>query len=274
MKRISLEDFCEDIVGKAQRGLGLSDQELAERTGVATTAIRAIKNGDYGDEEAIRSLALELQLGPDQLVACARGEWYPNAQLPDGVYMENTPYHDMFVNAFVVSSNEPGGEAAVFDTGANANGLIDLVRSKDLNVTLILLTHGHGDHILDLAKLRREFPGAGVFAGEGEGIKDAAPFAPGREFEFAGLNVETRLTWGHAPAGITYVVRGLSVPVAIVGDAVFAGSMGGGMVSYPDALRTNREEILTLSDDTVICPGHGPVTTVGEEKKHNPFFAV
>jgi glyoxylase-like metal-dependent hydrolase (beta-lactamase superfamily II) len=48
--------------------------------------------------------------------------------------------------------------------------------------------------------------------------------------------------------------------------------MGGGMVSYEDALRTNREKIMTLPDDTVLCPGHGPLTTVGEEKKHNPFF--
>jgi glyoxylase-like metal-dependent hydrolase (beta-lactamase superfamily II) len=67
-------------------------------------------------------------------------------------------------------------------------------------------------------------------------------------------------------------VRGLARPVAIVGDAIFAGSMGGGGISYADALRTNREEILSLSDDTIVCPGHGPMTTVGEEKRNNPFF--
>jgi hydroxyacylglutathione hydrolase len=48
--------------------------------------------------------------------------------------------------------------------------------------------------------------------------------------------------------------------------------MGGGSVSYTDALRNNREKILTLPDDTILCPGHGPLTTVGEEKIHNPFF--
>ena len=68
--------------------------------------------------------------------------------------------------------------------------------------------------------------------------------------------------WGH----------GLGQPVAIVGDALFAQSMGGGMISYQDALATNRAEIFTLSDETVVCPGHGPMTTVGEEKAHNPFF--
>jgi glyoxylase-like metal-dependent hydrolase (beta-lactamase superfamily II) len=61
-------------------------------------------------------------------------------------------------------------------------------------------------------------------------------------------------------------------PVAIVGDAIFAGSMGGGMVSYEDALRTNRDKIMTLPDKTILCPGHGPITSVGEEKKYNPFF--
>ena len=71
---------------------------------------------------------------------------------------------------------------------------------------------------------------------------------------------------------MTYVVRGLPRTLAIVGDAIFAGSMGGGGVSYKDALQTNRENILTLPDETVICPGHGPLTTVGEQKRVNPFF--
>ena len=50
--------------------------------------------------------------------------------------------------------------------------------------------------------------------------------------------------------------------------------MGGGGVSYPDAVKNNREKILTLPNDTIVCPGHGPMTTVGEEKEHNPFFAA
>ena len=60
--------------------------------------------------------------------------------------------------------------------------------------------------------------------------------------------------------------------MAIVGDALFAQSMGGGMVSYRDALETNRKALFTLPDDTVVCPGHGPMTSIGEEKRVNPFF--
>ena len=59
-----------------------------------------------------------------------------------------------------------------------------------------------------------------------------------------------------------------------MGDAVFAGSMGGGTVYYADALRTNREEIMSLADATILAPGHGPLTTVGEQKVSNPFLAL
>jgi glyoxylase-like metal-dependent hydrolase (beta-lactamase superfamily II) len=59
----------------------------------------------------------------------------------------------------------------------------------------------------------------------------------------------------------------------VVGDALFAASMGGGMISYADALRTNKEQLFTLPKETLICPGHGPLTSIGWELGHNPFFA-
>ena len=91
-------------------------------------------------------------------------------------------------------------------------------------------------------------------------------------FRAGALKIETRQTSGHSAGGITYVISGLPRPVAVVGDAIFAGSMGGGAVSYTDALRNNRNKIFTLPNEAVLCPGHGPLTTVGEEKLHNPFF--
>ena len=77
-------------------------------------------------------------------------------------------------------------------------------------------------------------------------------------------------THGHSIGGLTYVIDGLEKPVAVVGD-IFAGSMGGGMVSYEDALNTNREKIMTLLEDTILCPGHGPLTTIAEEKRTTRF---
>ena len=72
---------------------------------------------------------------------------------------------------------------------------------------------------------------------------------------------------------MTFFIRGLDQPVAIVGDSLFAGSMGSGNVSYEDAIRNNLEKIMVLPNDTILCPGHGPLTTVMDEKRHNAFFA-
>ena len=142
-----------------------------------------------------------------------------------------------------------------------------------LDVQLILLTHAHPDHVADLPALREE-TGADVFTPAREPVPGAEPIDEGKKFRLGNLQIDTRLTWGHSPGGMTYVVTGLARPIAIVGDSLFAGSMGGGNVSYRDALQNNLEKILTLPDETIICPGHGPMTTVAEEKQHNPFFAA
>jgi glyoxylase-like metal-dependent hydrolase (beta-lactamase superfamily II) len=150
--------------------------------------------------------------------------------------------------------------------------MLQTARKNKVTVKLVLLTHAHPDHIADLARLRNETD-APVFTPEDEPAPGATPFEEGKYWQVGNLHVDTRKTWGHSPGGMTYVVNGLSRKLAIVGDAIFAGSMGGGNVSYRDALQTNIDKILTLPDETVICPGHGPLTTVGEEKQHNPFFA-
>jgi glyoxylase-like metal-dependent hydrolase (beta-lactamase superfamily II) len=176
----------------------------------------------------------------------------------------------MAVNAYLVW--DPASHAAAaFDTGGDSSEMVGFAHRNKLNVELILLTHAHPDHVADLPGLREQ-TGADVFGPEREPVPGAEPIKEGKRFRIGKLQIDTRLTWGHSQGGITYVVTGLSRPIAIVGDSLFAGSMGGGNVSYQDALRNNLEKILTLSDDTIICPGHGPLTTVGEEKKHNPFF--
>jgi glyoxylase-like metal-dependent hydrolase (beta-lactamase superfamily II) len=89
------------------------------------------------------------------------------------------------------------------------------------------------------------------------------------------LRVTNFQTTGHAADGVTYVIDGWpggAAKVAIVGDAIFAGSMGKGKLSAEEAKRTAKEAILALPDDTLICAGHGPLTTVGQENQHNPFF--
>jgi glyoxylase-like metal-dependent hydrolase (beta-lactamase superfamily II) len=114
--------------------------------------------------------------------------------------------------------------------------------------------------------------GAPAYVSAAEALEGAEPIEAGRVFEVGKLRIEARKTTGHSRGGLSYYVTGLASPLVVVGDALFAGSMGGGMVSWADALANNRREIFTLPDETIICPGHGPLTTVGLEKAHNPCY--
>ncbi|MEP6777415.1 MAG: MBL fold metallo-hydrolase [Chthoniobacterales bacterium] len=269
---IPLEDNYDDIIGKAQRGLRISDSQLAEMSGLTAGQIRMLREGEI-DEEAILRIAPALSLDARALLASARQEWKPvDLQGLDGLSQFVTPYEDITVNAYLVW-DRASREAVAFDTGADCVEMLACLESEQLTVKLILLTHEHTDHIADLRRLR-ERTRAPVFISERETAEGAQPIAEGKKFVVGKLQIEARLTSGHSVGGMTYVVDGLARPVAIVGDSLFAGSMGGGMISYEDAFRNNLEKILTLPDDTVLCPGHGPLTTVGEEKRHNPFFAA
>jgi glyoxylase-like metal-dependent hydrolase (beta-lactamase superfamily II) len=176
----------------------------------------------------------------------------------------------MTVNAYLVFDPKTR-QVAAFDTGADADPMLQFIRDKQLHLELILLTHTHTDHVFDLDRLKKS-ASADAFVSEREPLTGSTPFPDGKTFTLGALTIETRRTSGHARGGTTFVVTGLAQRLAVVGDALFAGSMGGGMVDYEEALRTNRAGIFTSPDDTIVCPGHGPLTTVGEEKAHNPFF--
>jgi glyoxylase-like metal-dependent hydrolase (beta-lactamase superfamily II) len=269
MAKVPLEDNFTDIIGKAQRGFKLSDDQLAARAGISVNELGRIQSGK-AEEEIIRKVARVLNLGPTALVESARKSWYPQEREVLGLAQFNTVYHDMTVNAYLVW-DPATKEAIIFDTGADCTPTLQTVKLNNLTVKLILLTHTHIDHITDLSRLRAA-TGASSYVSQLEPTEGADTFSEGRTFQVGKLEIGTRQTSGHSVGGITYVVSGLARPVAVVGDAIFAGSMGGGGVSYTDALGNNREKILTLPNETVLCPGHGPLTTVGEEKLHNPFF--
>lgn len=267
---IPLEDGFLDVLGKAQRGAKLSEDDLLKQAGVSRAEFAALTSGQP-DDKVLQKLARVLNLRADALIALARGAWYPRIERPERQLRQfNTTYQDMTVNAYLVWDKD-SGEAVVFDTGSDSTVLTEFAGNDGLKIVLILLTHTHPDHIHDLARLK-EATKAPVYVSELEPTGGAEPFRAGKTFGAGCLKIETRLTSGHSKGGITYVVSGLNHPVAVVGDSLFAGSMGGGAVSYQDALRNNREKILTLPDETIVCPGHGPLTTVGLEKKHNPFF--
>jgi glyoxylase-like metal-dependent hydrolase (beta-lactamase superfamily II) len=267
---IPLEDNFSDVIGKAQRGLRLSDTELAEKARVSSQKIKKLREGEF-DELALLRVAGVLDLATRALCELAAGEWRPEKKELDGLAQFTTRYHDVTVNSYL-AWDKGLGAALAFDTGADCRDMLAFAKKQNLSIKMILLTHAHADHVVELPRLREE-TGATIYASSREPIPGAELIDEGKHFRLGKLDIETRLTWGHSRGGLTYVVNGLARPVAVVGDSLFAGSMGGGNVSYEDALQNNLKKILTLPDKTILCPGHGPMTTVGEEKVHNPFFA-
>jgi glyoxylase-like metal-dependent hydrolase (beta-lactamase superfamily II) len=270
MAKIPLEDNYNDILGKAARGLGLAPAALAQAAGASPEAVASLLDGRF-DEALARKLAPVLGLAEEPLVASGRGAWYPEAwgDFP-GVKGFSTPFDDFHVNAYLVW--DPASKQGVaFDTGADCAELLAFAQAEGLTIALILLTHTHPDHIMDLARLKAE-TGAPAHLSRLESLPGAEPIDAGASFSVGALRIQARQTVGHTRGGMSYYVTGLPQPLAAVGDAMFAGSMGGGNVSYQDALRTNRAELLSLPDETILLPGHGPLTTVGEQKRHNPFF--
>lgn len=184
----------------------------------------------------------------------------------------------------------PSRTAAVVDPGDEGESILGFLSERGLALSLILVTHGHFDHVGAIGVLKAH-TGAKVYAHAGDvelmkraeshgalyGIPvDPVPspdalVADGDSIPFGEAAFEVRHTPGHSAGSVTYVLNGW----AFVGDLIFAGSIGrtdlpGG--SMPALMKSVREKIFTLDDDVVLVPGHGPDTTVGREKRSNPFF--
>jgi glyoxylase-like metal-dependent hydrolase (beta-lactamase superfamily II) len=265
-----LEDNHEDIIAKAMRGKSIGKSMLAGTIGVKKTEIDKLLSGEVL-EDVIARIAPLLDLDAKKLLISARKEWSPKPFELPGVKRFESDFGEMSVNSYVVFDQD-SKKALIFDTGTNCNSLISFIEEDGLKVDSILLTHTHRDHIYCLEQLKSHFPGVDIFVHQSEQLVGTILIEEDFKLRMGAVQLNALHTHGHSVGGLTYLIDGLTCPVAIVGDALFAGSMGGGMVSYEDALRTNREKIMTLADNCVICPGHGPMSTIGEEKKYNPFF--
>jgi hydroxyacylglutathione hydrolase len=269
--RIPLEDLFEDIVGKAQRGLRVSDPDLYRRAGLTVDELRALKK-EAGNREAISGVAAALSLGSNALAESYARSWYPgDVEEIEGAKQFNSSLIDMTVNAYLIWNPETK-DAAIFDTGSDASELLKFVASEGLTPKYLFLTHTHQDHIADLAAIVKKTH-VEIFSPDLERLPETKIVREGDQLRLGKLRIEARLTNGHSPGGTSYIVHGLQNTVALVGDSLFAGSMGGAPNDYQKALRNNVEKLLSLPGDTLICPGHGPLTTVANEREHNPFFA-
>ena len=192
-------------------------------------------------------------------------------------------------NGYVVSC--PATRASILvDPGATVGRMLEAVEAARLSVEAIILTHAHIDHVEGVAAARRAISAPIWLHKKDFELYEAAPiqaqwfgvpleplppvdhhFDEGDLVEFGDCSLTVRFTPGHAPGHVILVGDGL----ALVGDCVFNGSIGrtdlpGG--SLPRLMRSIREQILTLPDETILYSGHGPETTVGHERVSNPYL--
>jgi hydroxyacylglutathione hydrolase len=184
-------------------------------------------------------------------------------------------------------------DAVVVDPGFDPQSILALLTSHVLRPAAILNTHGHADHIAGNAALKEAFPKSPLIIGRNEafllrdseanmsapfGLPIASPEADrlvddGEQIELAGFRFEVREIPGHSPGSVVFVCNDFDPAFVLGGDVLFAGSIGrtdlGG--DMPLLLKGIRAKLFPLPDNTVIYPGHGRATTIGEEKRSNPF---
>ena len=273
---VNLEDHAGDLIRKARAMSNVSTAAAARAAGISEAELSALEeSGRTGQRPDFAALARLVGLHPAKLAGVVNG-WLP-AEPDLSVWRElrmfTTAGEGMTVNCYLVW-DEVTRDAALFDAGFDAKPVLDCIAENQLQLRHIFITHSHYDHVEALPKIRDAYPKARLHSGSKNAPVDQRN-KPNEIVHLGGLRITHRQTPGHADDGVTYLVGNWQEDaphVAIVGDAIFAGSIGRGNQSWELARQKVREQILSLPPGTLICPGHGPLTTVAQEEGHNPFF--
>lgn len=271
-----LEDDHTDIIKKAKAGLGISTETLAKKTLIPEDRLNLIESGSsIPTQEETMKIAEVLQLEGSRLWEITTNHWRP-APIPLSLTEGLLPIHGDVggygVNSYIVFDTETK-DGILFDTACNPKAIFSALKGHGIRLKAIFLTHLHGDHIGWIEKIIKNYP-VDIYSGGqigGTSLSMESIVRDGERYDFGRLSIGCISTPGHTPDSFCYKVDGM----CFVGDTMFAGSIGRSNPPsmYKIHLKSIREKILSLSEDTILLPGHGPATTVREEKEHNPFLA-
>ncbi|MCP5542853.1 MAG: MBL fold metallo-hydrolase [Akkermansiaceae bacterium] len=259
-----LEDDFTHVLRKALVGNGLAPTEAAEAAGLEETDVLSLLRGRFSKEVAEK---LAPALGLRASAFASHPEFVPAAFDLPWIERIVLPFGQDHVNVWLVRH---GRAALLIDAGYAAADLLRALERRGVHLPgKVFITHSHRDHTGGVQKLVAA--GVSVFSAD---IPDALPMKPGECTFSHALTVGAVDLSGHAVPALGFQIDGLGVPVLAVGDAVFAGSIGGCPTPgiYQKALANIHAVLDPMPDETVLLTGHGPGTTLGEERAHNPFL--
>ncbi len=278
-----LEDQFSDVLKKFRYGRKMGLRNLSELTGIAPDILRNAESGTYlpsDNEWHLLGQALgfegsvmqKLHFSPDHT---------PHPVLPPQIVPVWESYHGYAVWTYVVLHPQDPGRALLIDTGGIGNRLLETIDDLDVTLDGILLTHGHSDHAGDLSRLGKRLPEA-VFLSEADvplldapiplHLQRREPEAVSDGFFRKGWKIDVYPANGHTAGSVAYHLGG----VVFVGDGIFCGSCGKPDTpgDFPASLASVKRLLDGLLPSTIIVSGHGPYTTVGQEREWNPFYGA
>jgi glyoxylase-like metal-dependent hydrolase (beta-lactamase superfamily II) len=276
--QIPLEDELGDVLEKAMSCAGLTPETLSERARVPVAAIRDAVDyrPELGPAECGR-LAAALGQNEVGLCALASGKYpLPDSEgLPFRVWPLRMAHGIGVVNAYLVGGGD--GRGILFDTGPGAGALEAVWPASIRSVDGIFVTHVEAEHAGGLGDAARRFGVSATYIPSGSGAPPGRTMGEGETIIAGPFAVTAFGTPGHCALHNCYHVRSAALPAArsllISGDLVFAGSAGGPYYCHRQLRAHLRRVLAAVPPDTVVAPGHGPMTTAGNELRFNPFVS-
>jgi len=277
---IQLEDHAGEIIRKARALRNVSLGDAADAGGVSSLELLEFEQTGKCDRPIdFLSLGRLLSLSPKAIQKIAEG-WRPepvDLSPWQAIRMFTSVKYGNVSNSYLVW-DEFTKDGGVFDTGWESTSLIDFAHNHQIRIRFIFLTHRHQDHTTGLSEILKAYPGATVYEPKYYGEELSVSYWQNEDetIMVGQLRVQPIPLPGHTGESAIFVVDGWAnkaPAVVFSGDSLFCGSIGKGYYSWQMLFDGVKCKIFSLPLDTLICPGHGPLTTVGREMVCNPFFA-